>query len=146
MRLSKVQIRLGLLLGVCVLLLATTPLVLATGPPFKPNYDAEFSSDITGGGPVKAEGYIHSYVRYNDYPLTFGEVFSDFIGDHYGYLAIFPDKRSGTAEFFYTYGPEPDENGLHYQLHGWGAFESNKKAGMFCFTPDGEYTISQEDG
>jgi hypothetical protein len=139
--------RLALLIPM-VLVLATTPSLTLARIFFAPNYYATFSRVVSGGGPVMVTGSfleIKSDSAENNYMLIFdSEVFGTYGGTHYGYLYM---KRTSstdpTIEIFYTYGPE---NGVFYQLHGFGTFEGNKKEGWFKIDSIGEFTLSEDVG
>jgi hypothetical protein len=153
MHLSRVQVQLAVVFGLCVLLFASAPMVAAARPGFRPNYDAVFYGDLTNapdGQSVQLEkSYIHSNVQVNDYTLTFSDEFGGLAGAHDGYLAIFKHSDT-TAEFFYTFGPETDGNGKEcfYHLHGWGSLEfvkaKGKSPGQFRFESNGAYILSQD--
>lgn len=134
----------GALIIAVLLILASFSVSTLAKVGFKPNYEATFSGDITGGGPVEVIGYfieIRSNPAKNDFILTFGEVFGEFAGTHYGYLYI--KRKSATdpcAEIHYTFGPE---DGNFYHLHGFGVFEGNKREGWFRIVSKGEFTISE---
>jgi hypothetical protein len=124
--------------------------VLSRGPGFKPNYDAEFTGHIEGGGPVEwrrtysisSDGYTYTLVFSGEGGFWVDDFGKDFVGPHdEGWLAMLVDKQSGRALFEYRWS---DDMGNNYDLSGHGEFESSKKKGSFTFTSDGEmYTLVQ---
>jgi len=115
--------------------------VLSGGPGFKPNYDAEFTGDIEGGGPVEwSRGrFISSGASASDYELKFSLIFEDFEGEHVGWLMMMVDQKSGWTLFEYRWS----EEGNNYDLSGHGWFIPNKKEKTFIFTSDGTYRLVQ---
>jgi hypothetical protein len=139
--------------GKTLVLLISMVLVLTTMPSltlakiwFAPNYNATFKGDVSGGGPVMVVGNfleIKSNSAKNNYMLVFGDTFGDYSGTHYGYLYMKRESSTDpTVEIFYTYG----ENGVFYQLHGFGTFEGNKKEGWFKINSTGTFTLSRDVG
>ena len=124
---------------VCSIILAAlmfsfAPVVYGREPGFTPNYDAVFSGDILGEGPVEwSRGRFISSGAYAE-----GFVLEFFEASHSGWLMLRVDKKAGIAGFEYRW---TNEEGQNFDLSGRGSFTSSKKDRTFTFTSYGDYRL-----
>jgi len=135
----------AIVVGFAVILLAGPVMAepALRGAKFNPNYDAQFSGDITGGGPVAFRGDdIHSDTSRYDFRLVFSperselppDVAAAFEGVHFGILSI-TVYRDGITGFSYVFEPEETVySALNCHIRN---FESSKKSGTLTFSLDG---------